>query len=119
VTGFENPYYAEMINRFAPDKDRNGEGLATCILAAAYVVWRFRPGYALYTWGGLLAPLLYIFEPRAFMSAPRFVLPLFPIFWAGAVLVERGRLPKALVVGVSAAGLGLLTSLFVTGYYIF
>jgi len=90
-----------------------------CILAAAYVVWRFRPGYALYTWGGLLAPLLYIFEPRAFMSAPRFVLPLFPIFWAGAVLVERGRLPKALVVGVSAAGLGLLTSLFVTGYYIF
>jgi hypothetical protein len=90
-----------------------------CLVAGAYVVWRFRPGYALYTWGGLLAPLAFIFEPRALMSDPRFVLPLFPIFWAGAVLIERGRLPKSLVVGVSAAGLGLLTSLFVTGYYIF
>jgi hypothetical protein len=90
-----------------------------CLVAAVYVVWRFRPGYAVYTWGGLLAPLSFIFLPRAFMSDPRFVLPLFPIFVAGAVLVERGKLPRTAVLGACAAGLGLLTSLFVSGYYIF
>jgi hypothetical protein len=90
-----------------------------CLIAAVYVVWRFRPGYAVYTWGGLLAPLSFIFLPRAFMSDPRFVLPLFPIFVAGAVLIERGKIPRMAVLGACAVGLGLLTSLFVSGYYIF
>jgi hypothetical protein len=53
------------------------------------------------------------------MSDPRFVLPLFPIVWAGALLIERGKLLWTAVLAVSAAGLALLTSLFVSGYYIF
>jgi hypothetical protein len=90
-----------------------------CVMAAGYVAWAFRPGYSVYTWAGLLAPLTLIFPPRALMSDPRFVLPLFPIFWAGAVLIERGKLPRTAVLALSAAGLALLTSLFVSGYYIF
>jgi hypothetical protein len=35
------------------------------------------------------------------------------------VLIERGKLSRTAVLAVSAAGLGLLTSLFVSGYYIF
>ncbi len=90
-----------------------------CVLAAGYVVWAFRPGYSVYAWAGLLAPLTLIFPPRALMSDPRFVLPLFPVFWAGAVLIERGKLPRTAVLAVSGAGLALLTTLFVSGYYIF
>jgi hypothetical protein len=90
-----------------------------CVLAAVYVAWTLRPGYSVYTWASLLAPLTLVFLPRALMSDPRFVLPLFPLFWAGAVLVERGRLPRTAVLAVFAAGLALLTSLFVSGYYIF
>jgi hypothetical protein len=70
-------------------------------------------------WGGILGPLTLIFAPRALMSDPRFLLPLFPIFWVGALLIERGKLSRTAVLAVSAAGLGLLTSLFVSGYYIF
>jgi hypothetical protein len=90
-----------------------------CLLAAVYVAWAFRPGYSVYTWASLLAPLTLIFPPRALMSDPRFVLPAFPIFWVGAVLIERGKLSRTAVLAVSAAGLALLTSLFVSGYYIF
>jgi hypothetical protein len=90
-----------------------------CLAAAGFAAWRFRPAYGIFTWGCLLAPLSFIFAPRAFMSDPRFVAPLFPVFWAGAVLIERGRLPRTAVVAVSAAGLALMTSLFVSWYYVF
>ncbi len=53
------------------------------------------------------------------MSMPRFVLVLFPLFWALAWAVERGLIPHAAVLAVEAAGLGLLTVLFVNWYYIF
>jgi len=86
---------------------------------AAYALWRFRPAYGLFTWASLLVPLSYIFEGRPFMSMPRFLLPLFPIFWSLAVLAERRRLPHSLIVGVSAAGLGLLTVLYVNWYFTF
>jgi hypothetical protein len=53
------------------------------------------------------------------MSMPRFVLPVFPAFWAFAVLVERKRVPHEAVVATFAGGLGLLTVLFVNWYAIF
>jgi hypothetical protein len=90
-----------------------------CLILAVYGAWSLRPSYSIYALGGILGPLWLIFLPRAFMSDPRFVLPLFPIFWVAAVLIERGRLNRTAVLAVSAAGLGLLTSLFVSGYYIF
>jgi Gpi18-like mannosyltransferase len=89
------------------------------LIAAVYALFRFRPSYLVYLWGGLLVPLCYIFEGRPLMSMPRFVLPLFPLFWAIADATLRGRIPHAAVVAVGGVGLGLLTVLFVNWYYIF
>jgi hypothetical protein len=94
--------------------------LVVPILAAAvYVVARYRLAYAFYVVAGLLVPLSYVFEPRPLMSMPRFVLPLFPAFWALADISRRLRIPRTVLVGVSAALLGVLTLLFVNWYYIF
>jgi len=50
---------------------------------------------------------------------PRFVLPLFPAFWAIVELSERWRIPRSALIAVSAVGLGCLMVLFVNWYYIF
>lgn len=89
------------------------------LVASVYALFRFRPSYCLYLWAGLLIPLGLVFRDRPLMSMPRFVLPLFPAFWALAVAAERGRIPRTAVVAVGAAGLGLLTILFANWYYIF
>jgi Gpi18-like mannosyltransferase len=89
------------------------------LAVSVYAATRYRPSYAAYLWGGLLIPLCYVFEPRPLMSMPRFVLPLFPAFWAIAELAERWRIPRAAVAAVAAAGLGCLMVLFVNWYYIF
>ncbi len=86
---------------------------------SVYALFRFRPSYLVYLWGGLLAPLSFIFPGRPLMSIPRFVLPLFPLFWALAEVSERWHIPRSAVAAVGAAGLGLLTVLFVNWYYIF
>lgn len=89
------------------------------LLAAVYVLFRFRPAYGVFVWAGLLAPLSFVFQPRPLLSMPRFVLPLFPVVWALADAAERRRIPHQAVAVVGAAGLGLLTVLFVNWYYIF
>ena len=89
------------------------------VAAAVYVVFRYRPAYAVFVIAGLLIPLSYVFEPRPLMSMPRFVLPLFPAFWAIAEAAGRLEIPREALVGVSAAMLGALTVLFVNWYYIF
>ncbi len=93
--------------------------VVSVLLLATYGLWRLRPSYSVYLWTSLLVPLLYIFPDRALMSMPRFVVPLFPALWMLAALAERRRLPHTAVVAASAAGLGLLTVLFVNWYYIF
>jgi mannosyltransferase PIG-V len=89
------------------------------LLAAAYAFVRLRPAYGFYTWGSILVPLSFIFEGRPLMSMPRLLVPLFPVFWGLALLAERRRVAHQLIVAVSAAGLGLLTLLFVDWFYIF
>ncbi len=89
------------------------------LAAGAYVLLHFRPSYGVYVWGCLLAPLCFIFGDRPLMSMPRFVLPLFPLFWGIAEATLRRRIPHAAVVAVGGVGLGLLTVLFVNWYYIF
>ncbi|HZD79249.1 MAG TPA: mannosyltransferase family protein [Actinomycetota bacterium] len=86
---------------------------------SVYAVFRLRASYTVYLWGGLLVPLFYIFPGRPLMSMPRFLLPLFPLFWAASDLSERWRLPRGAVAAVGAGGLALLTVLFVNWYYIF
>jgi hypothetical protein len=90
------------------------------LVASVWALFRrYRWGYIVYLWGGLLVPLMYIFPGRPLMSMPRFILPLFPAFWAMAEAVERWKVPRWGVVAVGAAGLGLLTALFINWYYIF
>lgn len=88
------------------------------LAAAIWVIAKARLPYVAYTATALLMPLSLIFGGRAFMSMPRFVLPIFPLFWAFARLAKRFN-ANDLIVAVSAAGLGLLTVLFVNWYYIF
>jgi hypothetical protein len=87
--------------------------------ASVFAMLRYRPSYSVYLWGGLLIPLSFVFADRPLMSMPRFVLPLFPAFWALAELTERWRIPEKAVAAVGAAGLALLVVLFVNWYYIF
>lgn len=89
------------------------------LAAAAYSTVRLRPTFSAYLWLSLLIPLSYVFEPRPLMSLPRFALVMFPLFWAMADATERGFVPRTAVVGVSAAGLGMLALLFANWYYIF
>jgi Gpi18-like mannosyltransferase len=89
------------------------------LLVSVYALFRLRASASIYLWGGLLIPLTFVFGDRPLMSMPRFVLPLFPAFWALADLTERYRIPRWAVIGVEAAGLGLLGLLTVNWYYIF
>jgi hypothetical protein len=89
--------------------------LAVSVLA----LLRYRWTFSVYLWGGLLLPLSFVFPDRPLMSMPRFVLPLFPAFWAAAEVLERRRVPPWAAAAVGAAGLGLLLPLYVGWYYIF
>ena len=89
------------------------------LVAAGWVAIRTRPLYGVYTWASLVAPLSFIFEPRPYMSLPRFLLPLFPILWAGAVWAGRRRGVHEALMAASAGILGLLTVLFVNWYFVF
>ncbi len=89
------------------------------LVAALYAIRRYRIPYLVYVWIGLLLPLSYVFEGRPLMSMPRFVLPLFPAFWAIAEGAEGLRIPRWVAPAVGAAGLPLLAALTVNWYYIF
>lgn len=89
------------------------------LAVSALAILRYRWAFSVYLWGGLLIPLSFVFPDRPLMSMPRFVLPLFPAFWAMAELLERWHVPRWVAPAVGAAGLGLLVPLFVNWYYIF
>jgi hypothetical protein len=89
------------------------------LVAAVYAAFRFRPAYGVYTWASIIVPLSYVFADRPLMSFPRFALPIFPVFWALARWTDGHQVRHELVVGASAALLGLLLLLFVNWYYIF
>lgn len=93
--------------------------LVPMLAASAYALWRLRPAYSVYLWGGLLIPLSFVFEGRPLMSMPRFVLPLFPAFWGLALGLQRWRIPRTAALAAGAVGLGVLSILTVNWYYIF
>jgi hypothetical protein len=72
----------------------------------------------LYVWGGLLPPLVFVFPGRPLMSLPRFLLALWPLFAALALLVVR-PLPRVALASISCGGLAVLTVLYVNWYWIF
>jgi len=89
------------------------------LVASLYALRRLRASSLVFLWGGLLLPLSYVFEGRPLMSMPRFVLALFPAFWAIAEGADRLRIPRWALLAPSAAGLGLLSALTINWYYIF
>jgi Mannosyltransferase (PIG-V) len=90
-----------------------------CILLAIYAFSRLRPAFGFYALASILVPLAFVFPGRPLLSAPRFIAVLFPIHMALADLTERRWIPHNLVVGISAALLGIMTVLFVNWYYVF
>ncbi|MFN2595536.1 MAG: mannosyltransferase family protein [Actinomycetota bacterium] len=86
--------------------------------AAIWVCRRTAPIYWSYTIVSLIVPLFLVFGGRPFMSLPRFVLMLWPLFWALVAFADRFK-ANQLVVAASAAGLGMLGLLFVNWYWVF
>jgi ABC-type multidrug transport system fused ATPase/permease subunit len=89
------------------------------VVAAVLGLGLQRPAYSVFVWGGLLIPLSYPFPDRPLLSVPRFVAVLFPAFWILADLAERRRIPRTALIATFAAGLSVLTVLFVNWYDIF
>ena len=89
------------------------------LVAAGWVAFRARASYAIYAWTSLLVPLSFVFSPRPFMSMPRFLLVTFPLIWAPAVWAERRRGVHEAVLVAFSLGLGTMTVLFSTWYYVF
>jgi hypothetical protein len=89
------------------------------LVFAGWVALRTRPVYWIYTWASILVPLSFVFPPRPFMSLPRFLVVVFPLLWAPAILSRRWPWLHGAWVSVSAILLGILTLLFVNWYYVF
>jgi hypothetical protein len=92
--------------------------LLPAVIAGLWVARRAALHYAAYTWASILVVLTFAWEPRPLLSVPRFILPMFPVFWGFARFAERYNAHNA-VVAVSAAGLSLTAALFVNSYSIF
>jgi hypothetical protein len=95
--------------------------LVLVLVALAAGIWialRVRLTYSVYYWAALLFPMTLVFGGRPFLSMPRFLLVMVPLFWALARLAERWR-AHDLVVAASACGLGLFSVLFVNWYPMF
>jgi mannosyltransferase PIG-V len=90
------------------------------VVAALVMGWRrMHAAYLTYAGLGLLLPLAYPFPSRPLLSMARFVAVIFPAFWAMADASVGERLPHTAIVAGFAGGLGLLTVLFSTWWYIF
>jgi len=88
------------------------------VVSGVWVVMRTPIVYRVYTAASIVAPLCLPFPARPFMSMPRFVLTIVPLFWGFAVFARRFRAWDA-IVATSAAGLGILSLLFVNWYWIY
>ena len=88
------------------------------LVAGVWILLRTRLSYGAYFWATLIFPMTLAFGGRPFLSMPRFLIVMFPLFWALARLSERWKVHDA-IVAASACGLGLLSILFVNWYFIF
>jgi hypothetical protein len=89
--------------------------LALGVVAATTI----RPSYAVYVWGGLLAPLSFAFAGRPLMSMPRFVAVLFPVLWPLARLLEPRAWLRWATLTASAIAMVVLCSLATNWFYVF
>jgi hypothetical protein len=91
---------------------------ATIWLMMKWIAMRVPGIYATYAIISFVMPLLLVFGGRPFMSTSRFVLVVWPLFWAFGAFADRFKAPE-LVVGAFAGGLGIMALLFVNWYYVF
>lgn len=89
------------------------------LVLAGYAVVKVRPAYSVFAWGCILAPLALVWDTRPLMSMSRFVVVVFPAFWAAALLAGEHRIRQDLFVAVGTAGMALMAVLFVNAYYVF
>ena len=93
-------------------------GVLACLAAVLLLrtVWRrFGWGYTAYAAVSLAIPII---GTKDFMGAGRYVLAVFPVLAAGAVVLAEGRRPRWLlpvVLAVFAAGLCVATVAFARG----
>jgi hypothetical protein len=93
--------------------------ITVAVLAAAgYALVRFRPSYAAFAWAAIIVPLASQFASRPLIAFSRYALPIFPVYWAFARWTTDRPVRHELLLGISAALLGLMTLLFVNWYYI-
>jgi hypothetical protein len=92
--------------------------VAAGLALGVWVAVRTRPVYAAYTWGSMLFFLCTAWPQRPLMSDPRFLLAIFPLFWA---LARFGRRPGGheAVVALSAASMAIVGWLFLTTTLVF
>jgi hypothetical protein len=83
------------------------------------VTRRVVAAYGVYAWISLLVPLTLPYPSRPLLSAPRFVLVLFPAFWGLALVAGRRRGVETALVAGSAAAYGVLGTLFVNWHPLF
>jgi hypothetical protein len=88
------------------------------IVVAIWSVFRVRATYAVYVWLSLLFPMTLMWPGRPFLSLPRLLVVVFPVFWGLAAFERRWQAREA-VVAICAGGLAVLGTLFVTAYPIF
>jgi hypothetical protein len=94
--------------------------LATAALLIPFI-HRFRElrlSYQVFVGLSLLIPLTFPFPPRPFMSMPRFVIVLFPMFWSLAGEFSRPRAFAAVLIA-SIAGYSALAISFMNWGFIF
>lgn len=93
--------------------------ITVAVLAAAgYALVRFRPSYGVFAWASIIVPLSSVFASRPLIAFTRYALPIFPVYWVFARWTSGSSVRHELLVGISAALLGLMTLLFVNWYYI-
>lgn len=93
--------------------------VAVVVAGLLLVSRRVVAGYGVYAWMSLLIPLALPFPARPLLSAPRFVLVLFPASWGLALAAGRRRGLDTALVAAFAASYGLLAVLFVNWHPIF
>ena len=92
--------------------------VAIGLVLGVWVAVRTRPVYAVYTWGSLVFFLCTAWSSRPLMSDPRFLLPIFPLFWALARLGRRSGVHEG-IVALSAASMAVVGWLFLSTTLIF
>jgi hypothetical protein len=81
------------------------------------VFLRLPVAYGAFALGVLIISISFPIAYEPLYSLLRFVIVLFPIFmWAGLAMIRPAT--RNLVLGISAAGLALLSALFASGYWI-